>query len=196
MLGKLSRQMWSKWGEKGSTPPKIRISSKKVSNKSCLKLNFVQRSLWEHISIFPRSGGRGLERFPSLKYNNVQEVDSVCGSMPPKIRISSKKALNKSCSKLNFIQKSSRVHMSIAPRSRARGKINISALRLFCTKFNFEQLLLKLFLMRWVFLAALSPKQNLLFHFEYWYVFVRRPTRTRDCGVAFVPSWLDTLVSV
>ncbi len=55
---------------------------------------------------------------------------------------------------------------------------------------------LKLFLMRCVFLAALSPKQNLLFHFEYWYIFVRRPTRARDCGAAFLPSWLDTFVSI
>ncbi len=52
------------------------------------------------------------------------------------------------------------------------------------------------FLMQHVFLAVLSPKQNLLFHFEYWYIFVRRPTRGRDCGVAFLPSWLDTLVSI
>ncbi len=49
---------------------------------------------------------------------------------------------------------------------------------------------LNLFLMRCVFLAASSPKQNQLSHFEYQYVFAR------DCGVAFLPSWLDTLVSL
>ncbi len=38
----------------------------------------------------------------------------------PKIRITSKKASNESCSKLNFEQKSPRAHMSISPRSRAR----------------------------------------------------------------------------
>ncbi len=50
--------------------------------------------------------------------------------------------------------------------------------------------------MRCVFLAASSPKQNLLSHFENWYVFVRRPTRARDFVVDFLPSWLDTLVSI
>ncbi len=34
------------------------------------------------------------------------KVDSVWGSTQPKIRVTSKKALNKSCSKLNFVQKS------------------------------------------------------------------------------------------
>ncbi len=51
----------------GSTQPKICVASKKALNKSCSKLNFVQKSLQGHKSIFPRSKGRGLERFPSLK---------------------------------------------------------------------------------------------------------------------------------
>ncbi len=37
------------------------------------------------------------------------------------IRILLKKASNKSCSELNFIQKSPRAHMSISPQSGARG---------------------------------------------------------------------------
>ncbi len=67
---------------------------------------------------------------------------------------------------------------------------------LFCPKFNFKQLLCKAFLMRYVFLVASSPKPNLLSRFEYWYLFVRRPTHKRLPCFAFLPSWLDTLVSM
>ncbi len=47
---------------------------------------------------------------------NIQngKVDSVWGSTPLKIHISSKKALNKSCLKLNFVQKIPGAHMSIS----------------------------------------------------------------------------------
>ncbi len=41
--------------------------------------------------------------------------------MLPKIRIISKKALNKSCSELNFVQRSPRAHMSISPMGGAMG---------------------------------------------------------------------------
>ncbi len=46
---------------------------------------------------------------------NIQneKVDSVWDSMQPKICVASKKALNKSCQKLNFAQKSSLAHMSV-----------------------------------------------------------------------------------
>ncbi len=40
----------------------------------------------------------------------------------PKIRIPSRKASNKSCSELNFEQKSQRAHMSISPQSEVRGR--------------------------------------------------------------------------
>ncbi len=48
---------------------------------------------------------------------NIQneKVFSVWGSTQPKIRIASKKALNKNCSKLNFVQKRPRAHISISP---------------------------------------------------------------------------------
>ncbi len=52
----------------GWTLPKIRIASKKVSNKNCSELNFTQRSLLAHKSISLRSGARGLERLASWKY--------------------------------------------------------------------------------------------------------------------------------
>ncbi len=49
---------------------------------------------------------------------NIQngKVDSVWDSTQPKIRITSKKVLNKSCSKLNFVQKNPQAHLSISPR--------------------------------------------------------------------------------
>ncbi len=56
-----------------------------------------------------------------FKYYNVLEWE-ICllwGSTLPKIRITSKKASNKSCLELNFIQKSLGVHMSISTTSRA-----------------------------------------------------------------------------
>ncbi len=41
---------------------------KKVSNKSCSELDFVQKSPRGHMSIFPQSGARRLERLIWLKY--------------------------------------------------------------------------------------------------------------------------------
>ncbi len=48
--------------------PKIRIVSKKASNKSCSELNFIQESPRAHKSISPWSGARELERLAGLKY--------------------------------------------------------------------------------------------------------------------------------
>ncbi len=78
---------------------------------------------------------------------NIQngKVDSVWGSTQPKIHVASKKALNKSCLKLNFVRKSRRAHMSIFLQCVARRKLDICVSGLFCTKFNFEQLLFKAF---------------------------------------------------
>ncbi len=103
--------------------PKIYITSKIASNKSCLELNFVQKSLREHMSIFLMSGVRGLQRSVCLKSYNVQKhkkIHSLWGSTMPKIRIIWKKASNKSCSVLNFVQKSLLLYMSISPSCEAR----------------------------------------------------------------------------
>ncbi len=55
-----------------STLPKIRIPSKKASNKSCLELNFVQKSPRAHMSIPPPpSGAMELERLIWLKYSYI-----------------------------------------------------------------------------------------------------------------------------
>ncbi len=48
--------------------PKILITSKKASNKSCLELNFIQKNQRAHISVSPQSGARGCEGLIQLKY--------------------------------------------------------------------------------------------------------------------------------
>ncbi len=85
--------------------PKIHVASKKALNKSHSKLNFVQKSPRMHNSIFPGMELEGLKDFHICKiitYKN-EKVDTVWGSTLPKIGIASKKALNESCSKLNFV---------------------------------------------------------------------------------------------
>ncbi len=95
--------------------------TKKLEIKKCLKLNFVQKSPWAHMSISPWSGARVLERLACSKYYDVGKWQhSIWGSTRPKIRITRRKGLNESCSNLNFIQKSLRAHMSTNPRSGAR----------------------------------------------------------------------------
>ncbi len=59
------------------TLQKIPIISKNSSNKNCSKINFLQTTHWTHISISPRSGARGLQRLPFLKYYYV--LESECG---------------------------------------------------------------------------------------------------------------------
>ncbi len=59
----------------------------------------------EQISIFPRTGVRGLQRL------------SLWGRMLRKIPVISKNASNKNYSELNFIQKTQWTHISFGPRS-------------------------------------------------------------------------------
>ncbi len=54
-----------------------------------------------------------------IMYRNGK-LGSLYGTTLPKISIISKKASNKSCLELNFIQESPQVHMFIRPRSEAR----------------------------------------------------------------------------
>ncbi len=96
---------------RSSTPAKICIASKKALNKSCSKLNFIPRNPRVEMSISPRSGARGLERFPSLKI-------------------------------VHYYFLKVRIFWALAP---LQGKIDIYARWLYCTKFNFEQLLFKAF---------------------------------------------------
>ncbi len=101
----------------GSTLPKIRMFWKKASNKSCSQSNFAQKSPWAHMSISLMSGTRGSKDqyvWNLIMYKNGK-LDSFWSSTLPKIRMFWKKASNKSCSKSNFAQKSTRGHVSISP---------------------------------------------------------------------------------
>ncbi len=102
--------------------PKVRISRKKASNKSCLELNFIQKNTRAHMYISPGSGARGLERLAHSKYCYVgkRKIHSIWGSTLPKIRITWKKVSNKSCLKLKFVKKSPRALTSLSPQSGAR----------------------------------------------------------------------------
>ncbi len=117
------------------------------------------------------------------------KLDSLWSSTLPEIRITSNKASNKSCSKLNFVQKSPRAHMSIFSMSGAWGLQRSVHLKCYSVqKWKSPQLhswggqtyvptdflvrnsipknfYLKLFWMYCVFLAALSPEVNLISHF-------------------------------
>ncbi len=111
---------YSKWESRfclGLDTAKNPHQIKKASNKSCSKLNFEQKSTQTHMSIFILNKARGLERFLSLKNNYVQKQGSrfSFGFDATKNTHRIEKALNKSCSKLNFVQKSPLVHMSISP---------------------------------------------------------------------------------
>ncbi len=75
------------------------------------------------MSIFPKSGARGLQRSVCLKSHNVQkyEIRFTMELNAAKNTYYIKKTSNKSCSELNFTQKSARVHMSISPQVELRG---------------------------------------------------------------------------
>ncbi len=95
--------------------------------------------------IYPRSGARGLERLVGSKsyYVQKQQIIFSLGIYAAKNTHHMKKASNKSCSKLNFVQKSPRAHLSIC-----RG----------CGAMVLENF--KVFLMQCVFLAAFSQQNN------------------------------------
>ncbi len=107
----------------GSAMPKIRSASKKASNKSCSELNFIQK-VSERICLSPPRVELGSSKDQYIRnlitYKNGN-LDSLWGSMLRKIRITSKKASNRSCSESNFIQKSQQAHMSVSPRGGAKG---------------------------------------------------------------------------
>ncbi len=119
------------------------------------------------------------------------KLDSLWGSVMPKIRNTSKKASNRSCSELNFIQKSFRAHMSISPRSGAWGfsisvyykisnvlilwspsvalvgEIDICAHGHFCTKFNSKQLLFEPFFDVMRIFGGIEPQSESDFPYLY-----------------------------
>ncbi len=80
----------------GLDAAKISIISKNASTKNCWELNSIQKSKWMHMSISLQSGARGSKDWCIsiiIMYWNGK-VDSVQGSMLPKIWIVWKNALN------------------------------------------------------------------------------------------------------
>ncbi len=134
---------------------KNRHDIKKASNKSCLELNFAQKSLRTHISISPRGGVRGLERLIWLKYylywngKNTFNLELTAAKNTHQI----KKVSNKSCFDLMRIfgsvepQSESnfpflyiirfQTYWSLEPLAPLQRKIDICARGLFGTKFKF-----------------------------------------------------------
>ncbi len=112
---------------------KIPLTSKNVSYKNCQKLNFLQKTQWATMSIFPSIGTKGLQRLPRFKYCNElkQESRFILGLNTAKNTVISKTASNKSYWELNFLQKTQWAHVSISPRSGARGLQRLS-----CFKYN------------------------------------------------------------
>ncbi len=125
-----------------------------------------------------------------IMYRNVK-LDSLWGSMLPKIRITSKKGLNKSCSELNFVPKSPRVHMSISPTcgvwglqksvhlksynvqkwksplAPIVGETDICAHWLFCTEFISEELSFEVFFDVMRIFGSIVPQSESNFPFLY-----------------------------
>ncbi len=105
--------------------------------QKCFELKLLRIKLRTKKSVgayvdLPRSGIKGFERLPSLKYYNVQKWESefTLGSTLPKIRIISKHASTKSCGELNSVQKSKYAYMFIFLWSGAGG-----LQRLICFKY-------------------------------------------------------------
>ncbi len=105
---------------------------KNVSSKSCCKLNFVQKSQWVHMFIFPRSGARRGSK--QCHFRNIEMYKKRQSRLTLKLRLVKnthyvKNASNKSCCELNFVQKSQQAHMCIFPRSVARGLQRLPSLK-------------------------------------------------------------------
>ncbi len=144
------------------------------------------------MSISPTSGGQASkdQYFQNLIMYRNGKLDSLWGSMLPKICITSKKGLNKSCSELNFVQKSP-WDMSISPTSgvgRLQRSVHlksynvqkqkspqdplpvetdICAYWLFCTKFKSEQLSFEASFDVMRIFGSVDPKSESNFPFLY-----------------------------
>ncbi len=84
--------------------PKIRIISKNALSKSYSELNFVQKCQWAHLSTTSRSGPKGFQTLPRLKYNALKKENRLSWKLL-KLLVLSKNAPNKNCRVLNFIPK-------------------------------------------------------------------------------------------
>ncbi len=93
---------------------KVRITWKKAWNESCSELDFVHKRMYLSPLGVELVGSKDQYVSDLIMYRN-KNLGSLYGSTLLKIRITWKKAWNKSYSELNFVQKSPRAHMSISP---------------------------------------------------------------------------------
>ncbi len=103
--------------------PKIRMISKKLQIR-VVQNSILYEKVCKRIYVSPTEVERGDSKdqyiWNLIMYGN-ENLGSLHGSTLSKIRMVSKEASNKSCLELNFVQKSVDAHMSISPRSEARG---------------------------------------------------------------------------
>ncbi len=87
-----------------------------------LSIKFLKKSQWTHGSISSNSRAIGLQRLICFKYYIVLKWESRFNFKlnAAKITIISKNCSNKSCSELNFVQKSQWAHMSPPPEVELR----------------------------------------------------------------------------
>ncbi len=121
---------------------------------------------------------RGPQRLICFKYYNVlnQEIRFTLGLNAAEITDYMKKSFSKSCSELNFLQRSQWAHMCISPRGGARGSKDCHVLNIImycnhnepsmcnhwflCTKFNSQQLLFEQFFGRIGNFGSVQPENE------------------------------------
>ncbi len=174
-----------------STLPKIHIISKKASNKSCSKLNFIQKSLRAHTSIYRTSEAAGLQRSVYLKSYNVHKWKSPPTSTPGwDVHVCSLTFLYEIQFRTTFIwtffdvmhifgsvepQSESnfpflyiirfQIYWSLELPSSTCGGDRHMCLGTFLYEIQFRITLIWSFLKYCIFFASLSPKINLISHF-------------------------------
>ncbi len=94
---------------------KIRITSKKGS-KRVVRNWILYKKVRQRICLSPNRAELGASK-DWYSYYIIWYWNCKLLALLPKIRITSKKASNESCSKLNFVQKSPRASMYISPRA-------------------------------------------------------------------------------
>ncbi len=88
--------------------------------KQCSELNFLQKSQWVHMSTSPETE-LGASKICVLYISQYSEMRKFTLQLKAaKLPIITKNTSNKSCSQLNFLQKSQQAQMSISPRSGTR----------------------------------------------------------------------------
>ncbi len=85
---------------------KVQIILKNTSNKNCSELNFLQKTQWTHISISPRSGGKGSKdlwlnlmefwwKFDKIKYKFYTKMDFIISKICENFLVLNWKLFNK-----------------------------------------------------------------------------------------------------